>query len=299
MDINQQNLSALYTAVKTSFNDGRGTYTPLWSKFATLVPSTTSKTSYTWLGQFPKLREWIGDRQVKKLSTHDYTLKNRKFESTVGIPAEAIEDDEYGVYMPLYQEMGYASATHPDEMLFALMAAGFSTKCYDGQYFFDTDHPVRDPETGDDGSVSNMQAGSSPAWFLFDTRRPLKPFIYQKRKDYNIKAKTDAGQSDHVFMADEYLYGVDGRGEWGVAFWQQAFASKATLNDTNFDAAIAAMMSLKSDEGRPLGISPSVLVCGPSNRSAAKKVLEAENKAQGESNTNYKAVELVVVPWLP
>ncbi|ELR65848.1 Phage major capsid protein [Photobacterium marinum] len=298
MDINQKNLSALYTAVKTAFNTGSGTYTALWPKFATMVPSTTSAETYAWLGQFPKLREWIGARQVRKLASHDYTLKNKKFESTVAIPAEAIEDDAYGVYMPLYQEMGYASASHPDEMMFALMAAGFATKCYDGQNFFDTDHRVTDPDTAKEKSVSNMQDGKGAPWFLLDTRRPLKPFIYQKRKDYRLNAKTDAGQSDHVFMADEYLYGVDGRGNWGLAFWQQAYASKAELTDANFDAAIEAMMSLKSDEGRPLGIMPSVLVCGPSNRSAAKKVLEAENKAQGESNTNYKAVELTVVPWL-
>ncbi|MGF1727207.1 Mu-like prophage major head subunit gpT family protein [Photobacterium nomapromontoriensis] len=299
MDINQKNLSALYTAIKTAFNTGSGSYKALWPQFATMVPSSTSAEAYTWLGQFPRLREWVGDRQVKKLASHDYTLKNKKYESTVAIPAEAIDDDAYGVFMPLYQEMGYAAASHPDEMLFALMAAGFTTKCYDGQYFFDTDHPVVNPETSKEASVSNMQAGEGAAWFLLDTRRPLKPFIYQKRKDYRLNAKTDAGQSDHVFMADEYVYGVDGRGNWGVAFWQQAFASKAELTDANFDKAVAAMMAFKSDEGRPLGIMASVLVCGPSNRSAAKKVLEAENKAQGESNTNYKAVELVVVPWLP
>ncbi|MGF1680220.1 Mu-like prophage major head subunit gpT family protein [Photobacterium minamisatsumaniensis] len=299
MDINQKNLSALYTAIKTAFNTGSGSYKPLWLQFATMVPSSTSAEAYTWLGQFPRLREWVGDRQVKKLASHDYTLKNKKYESTVAIPAEAIDDDAYGVFMPLYQEMGYASASHPDEMLFALMAAGFTTKCYDGQYFFDADHPVVNPATGKEESVSNMQAGAGTPWFLLDTRRPLKPFIYQKRKDYRLNAKTDAGQSDHVFMADEYVYGVDGRGNWGVAFWQQAFASKDTLDDTNFDAAVSTMMAFKSDEGRPLGIMANVLVCGPSNRSAAKKVLEAENKAQGESNTNYKAVELVVVPWLP
>ncbi|OZS45071.1 Mu-like prophage major head subunit gpT family protein [Photobacterium sanguinicancri] len=298
MDINQNNLSALYTAVKTAFNTGSGSYKPLWPQFATMVPSSTSAEAYTWLGQFPRLREWVGDRQVKKLASHDYTLKNKKYESTVGIPAEAIDDDAYGVFMPLYQEMGYASASHPDEMLFALMAAGFTTKCYDGQYFFDADHPVVNSATGKEESVSNMQAGSGAPWFLLDTRRPLKPFIYQKRKDYRLNAKTDAGQSDHVFMADEYLYGVDGRGNWGLAFWQQAFASKAALTDANFDSGIETMMAFKSDEGRPLGIMANVLVCGPSNRSAAKKVLEAENKAQGESNTNYKAVELVVVPWL-
>ncbi|NMS01744.1 hypothetical protein HKB36_01680, partial [Vibrio parahaemolyticus] len=81
--------------------------------------------------------------------------------------------------------------------------------------------------------------------------------------------------------------------------WQQAFASKADLTDANFDTAMETMMGFKSDKGRPLGIMPNLLIVGPSNRSAAKKVVEAENKAQGESNTNFKAVEVLVVPCLP
>ncbi len=215
MNITPQTLSALYTAVKTSFNTGRESYTALWPQLATLVPSNTGGENYAWLGQFPRLREWVGARQVKQMAAHDYSLKNKKYESTVGIPKDAIEDDQYAVYMPLMQEMGYAAACHPDEMLFALMAAGFNTTCFDGQPFFDTDHPVTDPDSQKVESVSNVQTGSNSPWFLLDTRRPLKPFIFQRRRDYAITSKTDAGQSDHVFMADEYIYGTDGRGDSG------------------------------------------------------------------------------------
>ncbi|EJL6708095.1 Mu-like prophage major head subunit gpT family protein [Vibrio cholerae] len=298
MQVSPNGLKALFTAVKTAFNTGSGSYTPLWQEFATLVPSTTGSETYAWLGQFPRLREWVGERQVKQMAAHDYSLKNKKYESTVGIPRDAIEDDQYGVFMPLYQEMGYAAGSHPDEMLFALMLSGFSTPCYDGQNFFDTDHPVKDPATGETQSVSNMQAGSGAPWFLLDTRRPLKPFIYQRRKPYDITAKTDSGQSDHVFMADEYLYGVDGRGNWGFGFWQQAFASKAALDTPNFNNAVQTMMEFKSDEGRPLGINPVKLVVGPSRRAEAKALIETERLANGGSNPNYKAVEVVVVPWL-
>ncbi|HCM0807701.1 hypothetical protein HJ153_01975 [Vibrio parahaemolyticus] len=291
------NLSVLYTAVKTNFQMGRQGYTQLWPKIATLVPSTTSVETYAWLGEFSRLREWIGERQINRMKSHGYTLPNKKFEATEGIPRDYVEDDTYGVLMPKFQDMGYAAATHPDEMLFALLLAGFTNPCYDGQNFFDTDHPVGDE--GQEQSVSNMQAGAGDAWFLLDTNRPLKPLIYQRRKDYNLNNKTDASNSDHVYMLDEFLYGVDARGNWGFGFWQQAFASKADLTDANFDDAMKTMMSFKSDKGRPLGIMPNLLIVGPSNRSTAKKVIDAENKAQGESNTNFKAVEVLVVPWLP
>jgi len=296
MEITSNALSALYTAVKLAFAQGRQTYTPLWPQLATEVTSTTAQENYAWLGEFSRLREWVGDRQINRMKVYDYSLKNKKFEATEGIASDYIEDDTYGVLMPKFQDMGYAAACHPDELVFALLAAGFTTPCYDKQNFFDTDHPVG--EDGAEASVSNMQAGSGTPWFLLDTRRPLKPLIFQKRRDYKLTAKTDAGTSDRVFMTDEYLYGVDARANVGFGFWQQAFASKADLDETNFDAAVAGMMGIKSDKGRPLGINPNLLVVGPSNRAAAKALVEAQTKANGASNPNYKAVDVLVVPWL-
>ncbi len=296
MQTSGANLSILFTAVKANFQQGRQMYTPTWEKIATLVPSTTAVETYAWLGEFSRLREWIGERQVNRMKAYGYTLKNLKFEATEGIPRDYVEDDTYGTLMPKFQDMGYAASTHPDEMLYTLVGAGFTSPCYDGQNFFDTDHPVE--VDGKLESVSNMQDGKGNPWFLLDTNRPLKPFIYQRRKDYNLSNKTDAAQSDHVYMTDEFIYGVDGRGNWGFGFWQQAFGSKAELDETNFNKAFETMMSHKSDKGRPLGIMPSLILVGPTNRAKARALIDAQIKAGGESNTNYKAVELLVVPWL-
>ncbi|WP_143869885.1 Mu-like prophage major head subunit gpT family protein [Catenovulum sediminis] len=296
MDITKQTLSSLYTAVNAAFARGLAMHSPQWSSIATEMPSSTSQENYEWLGEFSALKKWIGDRQINKAKAHSYAIKNEKYEGTEGIPADYIEDNRYPALMKKFEDMGYAAQTHPDQLVFALLANGFTQTCYDGQNFFDTDHPVG--KEGQEESVSNMQAGSNPAWFLLDTRRPLKPLIFQKRRDYRLQAKTDAGNSDHVFMTDEYLYGVDARVNAGFGFWQLAFGSKATLDEDNFNSAMETMMGYKSDQGRKLGVMPNLLVVGPKNRAKAKKVIEAENKAQGESNTNYKAVEVLVVPWL-
>lgn len=292
MEINAQNLKSIYTAVNTAFNTGRGTYEQLYSRIATEVPSRNMTEDYSWIGEFTRLKEWIGERDVKKMSANRYTVTNIKFEGTESIPAEYIEDDNYGLLMPKFQDMGYAAATHPDELMFDLVSKGFTHQCYDGQNFFDTDHPVGDE------SISNMQAGVSTPWYLFDTRRPLKPFIFQKRRDYRLQQKNDPATSDRTFMTDEFLYGVDARVAAGFGFWQQALGSKAELTEDSFNAAVATMMGFKSEQGRKLGINPNLLVVGPKNRAAAKKVIDAENKAQGESNINYKAVEVLIVPWL-
>lgn len=296
MDITKQTLSSLYTAVNAAFARGIAMHSPQWERIATEMPSSTSQENYEWLGEFSALKKWIGERQINKAKAHSYAIKNEKYEGTEGIPADYIEDNRYPALMKKFEDMGYAAQTHPDQLVFALLANGFTQTCYDGQYFFDTDHPVG--KEGQEKSVSNMQAGSNPAWFLLDTRRPLKPLIFQKRRDYRLQAKTDAGNSDHVFMTDEYLYGVDARVNAGFGFWQLAFGSKAELNESNFNSAMETMMGYESDQGRKLGVMPNLLVVGPKNRAKAKAVIEAENKAQGESNINFKAVEVLVVPWL-
>ena len=300
MNISSNALNAIYSAVKLNFNQGRNSYKPLWNKVATLVNSSTAQENYAWLGEFSRLKEWTDDRTVNAMSVYDYSIKNKKYEATESIKAEYIEDDSYGVMMPKFADMGYAAATHPDEMVFQLLASGFSTPCYDKQFFFDKDHPVG--EKGKEVSVSNLmssaQSTNAPPWYLLDTSRPLKPLIFQRRRDYRLQSKTDPVSSDHVFVKDEYLYGVDARVSVGFGFWQQAFASKLALTASNFNAAVQAMMSFKSNRGRPLGIMPDTLVVGPSNRAAAKSLVEAELNSQGGSNINYKAVEVMVVPWL-
>jgi phage major head subunit gpT-like protein len=62
------------------------------------------------------------------------------------------------------------SARHPDELVFGLLKDGFTAECFDGQPFFDPDHPIELHE-GTTVSVSNMQDGAGRAWFLSRTRR--------------------------------------------------------------------------------------------------------------------------------
>jgi len=296
MLINASNLATLFVSLQASFNIGLGVDQTFWQHIATEMPSSTSSNLYTDLSEFPDLREWLGDRQVKGLSAKGYEIVNKKYEATVGVPRDKLEDDQYGIYGKKFETMGNSAARHPDQLVYGLLPNGFTSVGFDNQNFFDTDHPVGNEETGI-SSVSNMQAGASAPWFLIDDSRPIKPMIFQKRKDYKLTSMTRE-DSDNVFMRDEYLYGVDARVAAGFAIWQLSFASKATLDEANFDAAMDAMGGFKSDNGNPLGVTPKKLIVGTSNRAAAKKLINNMRKANGEDNHNYQAVEVVVVPWL-
>ena len=142
MLINAQTLRGIYVGFNTIFNKALETVKPLYNRISTVTNSTTDTETYAWLGAIPQMREWIGDRQIKNLTSSGYTIKNKKFEATVGIPRDAIEDDKIGLYNPSIQMLAESAAQHPDKLVFALLASGFKEKCYDKKPFFAEDHPV-------------------------------------------------------------------------------------------------------------------------------------------------------------
>ena len=287
MLITPANLSALNT---TFVGDWRKGYqaaidTAWWAKIAMKVNSTTSQNDYGWVGDIPKVREWIGERIVRDLSAHSYTIKNRKFELTLGIPQDKIEDDELGIYSTIAQGHGQAFGYHPNELILEVLEG--NPECFDGQPFFDTDHPV-DPHDASKGVYTNLYTSqalnqanfletygamgalvsedgkplgvrgmllvvptalhataktiveaqivggdsnitfgmaqilvipeltSATTWYLMDTSRLIKPFIFQERKAPTIVAKDQDADEDVLKYGEHRLYGTS-RGNAGVS----------------------------------------------------------------------------------
>lgn len=65
---------------------------------------------------------------------------------------------------------------------------------------------------------------SDSAWFLLDTTKPVKPFIYQERKAPVIVEQTGL-ESDEVFMRGKFKFGAEARAAGGYGFWQLAYGS--------------------------------------------------------------------------
>jgi len=296
MLINADNLELVYKGFKTVYTDAFLKAEPQWNKVAMETTSVSAEETYGWMGQFPQLREWIGERVIKNLESHAFRIENRKFESTVKVKREHISDDKLGVFKPAFSEMGHLAANHPEELVFNLLASGFETTCYDGQYFFDTDHEVLGPDEAPI-SVSNMQDGDGPGWFLLDTSRSVRPIIWQEREKYEFEAM-DRATDEYVFKNDQFLYGVRARVNAGFGLWQLAYGSKAPLNEANYAAARAAMMGFRSDEGRILGVKPMLLIVPPSLEDAALRVVNTTFADGGGSNPWHQTAELLVTPYL-
>ncbi|MBB2905750.1 phage major head subunit gpT-like protein [Rhizobium sp. RAS22] len=297
MQINSVNLRSAYVGFNAAFMAGIAATTTLHGRIATTVPSTTKTNEYGWLGQFPGFREWIGDRVVNGLAKHGYTLTNKSYENTIGVDRDDIEDDNLGIYAPMFRDFGQTGVLFPETLIWALLKAGWTTACYDGQNFFDTEHPVLN-EKGEVIDVANTDGGSGTPWFLIDDSRSLKPLIYQERKPFTNLVRMDQENDEAVFSKKEFRYGLDGRCAVGFGFWQTAWGSKQTLDAAHYEAARVGLSSMKGDYGRPLAITPKLLIVPPALEGAARRIVGNMLTADGGTNEWYNTAEVLVVPWL-
>ncbi|WP_312375819.1 Mu-like prophage major head subunit gpT family protein [Pseudomonas oryzihabitans] len=227
MLVNKSSIQAAFVALKTLFNNAFAAAPSTWDKIAMKVPSSTGSNLYAWLSAFPKMRRWVGEKHVKNLQAYSYSVVNEDWEATVAVNRNHIEDDQLGIYQPQAQMAGFSAKQLPDEIVYELVNNGFTALCYDGQYFFDVDHPV---------------AGASVS---------------------NVGTKA---------------------------------LSAATLANAqaSYGAARTAMRRFKDEDGRPINVSPTVLLVPPALEDTARALLTVDRLEDGKPNPYKGTAELVV-----
>lgn len=222
-------LSATYTGFKSLFDKALTTADPLYSKIATIVDSTADKESYNWLGAAPAMRQWVDERIPGALRTHAYDVENRKYEATIEVDRETFEDDRLGQIKPRIEELAVRAAVHPDELVCNLLNTGFTAACYDGQYFFDTDHAE-----GASGAQNNKLTAALSAAALETAVERMLGF------------KDDQGKALSV-MPDTLLVGAD-----------NFFNARQILNSTSI--VVAGSSDVEKPSGNPLSGMLNLLV---------------------------------------
>ena len=115
------------------------------------VQSDQALETYPWLGNAPAMREFIGGRTPKELRENSFTISNKDYEGSIRIQSEGhAARQSSGMIQIRINQLADRALDHPAKLLSSLIISGESTACYDGQYFFDTDHAE-----GDSGSQSN------------------------------------------------------------------------------------------------------------------------------------------------
>lgn len=115
-----------------------------------LFNSDQESETYNWLGQTPAMREWLGERKAKGFSGQGVTIINTHYEDTIEIELKDLRRDKTGQIDARVSEFADQGELHWASLISDLIADGASTACYDGQFFFDTDH-----SEGSSGTQSN------------------------------------------------------------------------------------------------------------------------------------------------
>lgn len=124
--------------------------------------SNQESETYKWLGQAPAMREWIGTRQEKALREAGVTIANKTYEGTLEVLLDEIRRDKTGQVMVRVRELAERTNAHWASLLSALLIAGESTACYDGQFFFDTDHSEDDSGSQSNDITSDITTTTAP-----------------------------------------------------------------------------------------------------------------------------------------
>lgn len=149
MLVNKEAIASVFTGLKTLFNNALTAQKGMWQATAMEVQSDAAGEDYAWLSRFPKMKKWLGSKAVKNIAAKKYYVANEDWETTIAVKRNDIEDDRLGLYRTQSMQAGESAAELHDVIVDGLKNGAFTQLCYDGQYYYDTDHPVGD------SSVSN------------------------------------------------------------------------------------------------------------------------------------------------
>ncbi|MGB3086353.1 MAG: Mu-like prophage major head subunit gpT family protein [Phycisphaerae bacterium] len=142
-----------------------------WQDLCTRIPSTTKKETYAFLGSVPQVREWGTGRKAKGLFDESYDIENLKYEATLEVDRDEIEDDQTGQIMVRVRELAERAARHPDFLIGELLknrhSAGYHS--YDGVPFFGAAHSSGVSGNQDNDLAPAAVSASSPTPAEFRT----------------------------------------------------------------------------------------------------------------------------------
>jgi len=123
--------------------------------------SDQSEEPYAMLGMPPVLREWIGGRQAKGFRDDSFKIANKHFEATIEILLNDLRRDKTRQIRARISEFVERGNSHFARLLSTLIVNGESSLCYDGQYFFDTNH--NEGASGDQANSITTDISALPA----------------------------------------------------------------------------------------------------------------------------------------
>ena len=214
-----------------------------WEAYTAVIDSTARIENYAWMTPVPGLQQWQGHRRLGNINSIKYSIENIEYDASFEVLNRDVEDDQVGGYKLKPQDLARKAQLFPGRKVLQTLAAGTSTLCFDGQYFFDTDHAIgTGPATypaewsaytpggsQNDLTFTGSGAAQNQVLCLLVHSGPLKPLVWQTRKPPQFQ--TDAG-TPAAIKAKKSAYWIDMEGAGGYGFWWDAIYVSITNTPT-------------------------------------------------------------------
>jgi len=125
------------------------------SALSMLLDTDQDTEKYRWLGAAPAMREVLGERKYAQLRAQGLSISGILYQAGLEIEKNLWRRDKTGQLDIRLDDLAKREVQHWRKLLSDLINNGAATACYDGQFFFDTDH-----DEGDSGEQSNDLSSS-------------------------------------------------------------------------------------------------------------------------------------------
>jgi len=129
--------------IRAGFLMGQEEYLPAYTEVARETESDGKDETYSDLLAVPMPRTFVDEVTPRGFGEVALTITNQKFELTIKIDHDAINDDRVGDVETTAREAGQRFPQHLDKLVFQALNGGDTTtfgKCYDGGAFFSNAH---------------------------------------------------------------------------------------------------------------------------------------------------------------
>ena len=144
-------------AVKALFQDAYDAQRNLASTIASFVDSSLPQEDYSFIGQLPIMQAWTDERQIRPLKEFGFTIVNKKFEATIGIQRDVLEDERWGAIKMRVMGLADVAVAHYDQLIFSAINANGAA--YDGTPFYSAGHGNLGTGAGTALSAVSLAAG--------------------------------------------------------------------------------------------------------------------------------------------
>jgi phage major head subunit gpT-like protein len=152
------------------FDSLEASFDRMWaSRVGLLIPADAESQTHRWIGQTPKMREWLGGLLAKGLNDTGITIVNRDFEASMEISAHDHRRDKTGGIQRRVGELAAQANDHWCQLLIDVCLEGAPT-AYDGLSLFHSAHTFGDMTAFD----NDLEVGTIPALQVATAARPTR-----------------------------------------------------------------------------------------------------------------------------